>query len=233
MEWNFEEDFIVCHFYLSHIQTWKECIDEVMEELKNAGFTLREKRSVRMRIQNYEFLHTGFGLSNVAKKSQKIYNAFTYRQNNQTFSIGLQNYISLNYICNDISNSVFTENPDNTQSFIQLDPLGPSFQEVLFKMIDSRNMKDSEVYNRAQVRKDTFSLIRSGKRNASKKTIKQLCFGLKLSYDEAVELMASAGYAFSNNDLSDVIVAYFLKNRIFDIFAANIELYDHHTELLF
>lgn len=46
-------------------------------------------------------------------------------------------------------------------------------------------------------------------------------------------LMESAGYAFSNNNITDVIVAYYLKNKIYDIFDANATLYENQAELLF
>jgi hypothetical protein len=93
-------------------------------------------------------------------------------------------------------------------------------------------MKDSEVYRRSCVGRDVFCNIRNGK-GVSKRTIKQLCFGLKLSYEDAVTLLASAGYAFSNNDIGDLVVAYFLKNKIYDIYEANIELYERKQTLLF
>ena len=128
---------------------------------------------------------------------------------------------------------MFTGTANSTTALVPLEPLGPSFRELLFKFIDDRKMKDSEVYKRSYVGRDTFSNIRSGKKSPSKKTVKQLCFGLKLSYDDAVVFMASAGYAFSNNDIGDLVVAYFLKNKIFDIFQANIELYERKQPLLF
>ena len=61
----------------------------------------------------------------------------------------------------------------------------------------------------------------------------QFCFGLKLKYDEAVVLMASAGYAFAPSNLTDVIVEYYLKKEIYDIFEVNISLYDSGADLLF
>ena len=67
----------------------------------------------------------------------------------------------------------------------------------------------------------------------SKKTIIQLCFGLKLSYEESVLLLSSAEFAFSNNSVFDLVIIYFLKNRNYDIFAANAELYDRNEKLLF
>ena len=61
----------------------------------------------------------------------------------------------------------------------------------------------------------------------------QLCFGLKLTYDEAVVLMASAGYAFSDCILTDIIIAYYLKNKNYDIFDVNATLFENNADLLF
>ena len=230
MKWSFEEDFIVCNFYLSHVDTWQNCIDEVMTELKNAGFGSRDEASVRMRIQNYKYLHLGRGLSNVAKQTKRIYTAFEQRMKNPAFAKELQDFIKNTF---EPIGTILTGTSQESSLFVPIEPVGPSFQKVLFDFIDASGMKDSEVYNSCFVGRDTFSHIRKGDRGVSKKTIKQLCFGLKLSYDDAVILMESAGFAFSNNSVADLVVVYFLKNKIYDIFAANAELYERNEELLF
>ncbi len=71
--WSPKEDLIVCKFYLSHINTWRSYIDNLMVELTDAGFGARDKGAVIMRIQNYAYLHTGCGLSNASNQSQTIY----------------------------------------------------------------------------------------------------------------------------------------------------------------
>ncbi len=233
MRWTFEEDFIVCNFYLSHVDCWKDCIDEVMEELKNAGFGTRDESSVKRRIRNYEHLHFGQGQSNVTKQIKKIYNVFAQRMRSSAFRTELDFFIRNKYISNDDSDNLLVSIAQDTSAYIPIEPVGPSFQQVLFTFIDQRGMKDSDVYNSCFVGRDTFSHIRKGDRGVSKKTIKQLCFGLKLSYDDAVILMESAGYAFSNNSIADLVVVYFLKNGMYDIFAANAELYERNEELLF
>lgn len=233
MKWAFEEDFIVCDFYLSHITDWKDRMNEVMSELQNAGFGARPENSVRMRIHNYKYLHTEKGLSHVAKQTRKIYNVFARRMGNPTFYIKLKVFIESNFIPHPGNSNPFAGTSQNASAYVPIEPLGPSFQDTLFRFIDQRGMKDSEVYNSCFVGRDTFSHIRKGDRGVSKKTIKQLCFGLKLSYEDAVILMESAGYAFSNNSVADLVVVYFLKNEIYDIFAANAELYERNEELLF
>lgn len=229
MEWSFKEDYIVGKFYLSHVDSWKNHMDELMAELSrhNVG---RDKGSARMRVQNFESLHVGRGLSNAAKQTKNIYSALVGKVN----ILGVHEYITENYThsealaCKSLSGVT-----SGTTAFVPIEPLGPTFQELLFKFIDDKKLKDPEVYKRSHIGRDTFSNIRTGKKGVSKRTVKQLCFGLKLSYEDAVMLMASAGFAFSNNDIGDLIVVYFLKNKTYDIFAVDIELYERDQALLF
>ena len=44
---------------------------------------------------------------------------------------------------------------------------------------------------------------------------------LELSLDEAKDLLASAGFALSRSSKTDLIIAYFLQNRIYDMFKIN------------
>ena len=233
MKWSYEEDYIVCSFYLSHLDNWKQHIDALMEQLKQAGYGNRKRSSVVMRVHNYEYLHTGNGLSNYARQSKAVYKSFISRTTKPVVYESLRVYIEESYSEADLRLGPDVTCPESEFKFIYTEPLGPTFQEVLFDFIDKRGMKDSEVYNACLVGRDTFSHIRKGDKGVSKRTIKQLCFGLKLTYDEAVVLMASAGYAFSSSNLSDVIVAYYLKNSMYDIDDANITLYENHAELLF
>ena len=74
MEWSFKEDYIVGRFYLSHTESWKSHIEELMAELRDND-SCRAKGSVRMRVQNFEALHIGSGLSNPASQTKNVYNA--------------------------------------------------------------------------------------------------------------------------------------------------------------
>lgn len=77
MKWSYE-DKIVCFFYLNHVANWKENFNQVMIELHSNGYPNRDESSTRMRISNYSYLHTGKGLSNASKQSEKIYNLLKY-----------------------------------------------------------------------------------------------------------------------------------------------------------
>ncbi len=74
-----------------------------------------------------------------------------------------------------------------------------SFTYKLFKIIDSNNLKDSDVYNAAGISKMVFSNLRKGV-IPKKKTVLRLCLTLPIGIAEATELLASAGYAFVLSD---------------------------------
>ena len=80
MTWTFEEDYLVCKFFMGHTESWKDKLDDLMELLREHGFYDRDRASARMRLQNYVYLHQGNGgLSNFAKQSRDIYSAIKKR----------------------------------------------------------------------------------------------------------------------------------------------------------
>ncbi len=101
-----------------------------------------------------------------------------------------------------------------------------TFSQRLLRMIDERNLKDSEVYIKANVDRRHFSKIRKDVNyTPNKKTVLAFTIALELSLDEAKDLLASAGYALSRSSKMDIIVAYFLQNKIYDMFEINDVLY--------
>lgn len=107
-----------------------------------------------------------------------------------------------------------------------------TFSQRLLRMIDERNLKDSEVYNKARVDRRHFSKIRKDVNYApNKKTVLAFAIALELSLDEAKDLLASAGYALSRSSKTDIIVAYFLQNKIYDMFEINDVLYAYEQPI--
>lgn len=100
--------------------------------------------------------------------------------------------------------------------------LEETFSQRLLRMIDERGMTDSEAYTKAYVDRRHFSKIRKDVNYApNKKTVLAFTIALELSLDEAKDLLASAGFALSRSSKTDIIVAYFLQNKIYDMFEIN------------
>lgn len=103
-----------------------------------------------------------------------------------------------------------------------MDQLEETFSQRLLRMIDERGMTDSEAYTKAYVDRRHFSKIRKDVNYVpNKKTVLAFTIALKLSLDEAKDLLGSAGFALSRSSKTDIIVAYFLQNKIYDMFEIN------------
>ena len=87
--------------------------------------------------------------------------------------------------------------------------IGETFSQRLLRLIDERGMSDSEVYHKAYVDRRHFSKIRKDiNYQPNKKTV-------------------CAGFAFSRSSKMDIIIAYFLQNKIYDMFEINEILYEY------
>ncbi len=107
------------------------------------------------------------------------------------------------------------------------------FQTMLFKMIDERNLKDSDVYNKVHIDRRLFSKIRSDKKyHPSKETIILLGLSLELSELEIVELLDSASYSLPKNNYFDLIIRFCFINKVYNINNVNELLYDYDCKLL-
>lgn len=102
-----------------------------------------------------------------------------------------------------------------------------SFNELLFRMIDRTNQKDSDVYKKARIDRRLFSKIRSSKKYIpSKKTVLALCLALELSRSDTLILLKSAGYSLSNSDDYDLAISFFISRKIYDFYEINEILYE-------
>ena len=112
-------------------------------------------------------------------------------------------------------------------------PKEKTFSEALLNLIDAKSMTDVETYRRSNIDRRLFSKIRSNVDYSPRKsTVLAFTIGLKLSVQEAQDLLARAGFAFSPCDRRDLIVRYFLERGEHDIARVNGALYDFDQELL-
>lgn len=108
------------------------------------------------------------------------------------------------------------EDKEERDIIIELDE---SFSETVLRLIDEKGLKDSDVYNSINMDRRLFSKMRNSGYSPSKQTAISLCIALKLDLQETNDLLNKAGYSLSHSNMADVIIEYFIKNRIYDLYA--------------
>lgn len=107
------------------------------------------------------------------------------------------------------------------------------FQTLLFKYIDERKLKDSDVYNKVNIDRRLFSKIRSdASYHPSKETIILLGLSLELSEDDLISLLESASYSLPKNNYFDLIIRFCFINKIYKLDEVNELLYDYNCKCL-
>ena len=110
---------------------------------------------------------------------------------------------------------------------------GQTFQEKLFELIDKSGMDDVTVYKKANIDRKVFSRIRS-KRDykPKKKTAVAFAIALELDLPTTIDLLARAEIAFSQSNLFDLIIAYFITHGVYDMFEINAALFQYDQPVL-
>lgn len=106
----------------------------------------------------------------------------------------------------------------NIEHYINRNKDDNKFQKILFKYIDDRNLKDSDVYNKVHIDRRLFSKIRSDNDyHPSKETIILLGLSLELSENELIELLESASYSLPKNNIYDLIIRFCFIEGVYKI----------------
>lgn len=96
------------------------------------------------------------------------------------------------------------------------------FQKLLFNYIDSKELKDSDVYNKVHIDRRLFSKIRSDSNyHPSKETVILLGLALELKENEIEELLNSASYSLPKNNVYDLIIRFCFIEGIYDLKEVN------------
>jgi O-acetyl-ADP-ribose deacetylase (regulator of RNase III) len=107
-----------------------------------------------------------------------------------------------------------------------------SFGKVLAEMIRKRGLKSSEVYQAANITRQTFSNLLHDCTLPKRQTVASFAVGLRLSLREAEKLYEAAGYFFSSTNRFDVCIRYFLTHQRYNIVEDNIILSEEGLPLL-
>lgn len=108
-----------------------------------------------------------------------------------------------------------------------------SFSDCLYHYINERNISRKELCDGANLdNKHLSKLLSNGVKLPKRETALALAVGLKLSVVETKNFLSYAGYTLTPYLMTDMIVAAFLENKVYDINRINIVLYNYGLKTL-
>lgn len=98
----------------------------------------------------------------------------------------------------------------------------PTFNQLLFSLIDDKGASDSDIYKKAGIDRRHFSKIRSNHDyRPGKNTAIALAMALELNKKETDMLLSAAGYSLSESETFDLVIKFCLEKKIYDIHIVN------------
>ncbi len=105
---------------------------------------------------------------------------------------------------------------------------GSSFAAYLYELMDKYGYRNaSSLYNKANISRQLYSSIVSGKSNPSLNVSLKLAFALEVNNHECKYLLKKAGFTLASSSKYSLIIRYAIENKIYDILKVN-ELLERH-----
>ena len=97
-----------------------------------------------------------------------------------------------------------------------------TFSSEVLKRLNELHMKPAEFYKAVGLDKRVFHALKSDYLyTPSKATAIRCCLGLRLKYEEAIELLKLAGYSFSPSNSKELVIRFCMENEVYDLPSIN------------
>ncbi len=108
-----------------------------------------------------------------------------------------------------------------------------TFAVTLLKLIDRKGLTDVQCYKKANVSKKTFWKINNDPAyRPSKPTVLAFAIALELTLEETQQLLKTVGFALTHSSTFDMIIEFYIRRGIYDIYEINAALYQFDQALL-
>ena len=108
-----------------------------------------------------------------------------------------------------------------------------TFSEALLDWLIRKDLKDSDVYKKANIDRKLFSKIRNNPDYKPKKnTAIAFALAMELDLEETKEFIGRAGYALTHSSKYDIIIEYFIRQKNYNVFEINEVLFAYNYPLI-
>ena len=113
------------------------------------------------------------------------------------------------------------------------DSISETFSQAVQTIAKEKFIRLVDVYKRVNIDRRIFSRLKKDKYyQPSKSTAILIAIGLRLNIEETNELLMKAGYTLSHSRVEDLIVEFFIKKKIYDLYLINLALYEKAGRIL-
>ena len=133
-----------------------------------------------------------------------------------------KNYIDFSKVCYRISKESYLAHRKKIDDM--LEKFNFSFANYLRDFIKQKNLTEVEVYKKANLDRRIFSKLRNEENyKPSKRTLLAIAIAIamELGKEETNNLLDMLGYSLSLGIEEDLIIGYFIENKIYDLFLIN------------